>query len=231
MSDILSIGTQADVDSPGSSGTSLDTGVLRRKYNFGDRVSELSLAQDPFFRFLTKVSKKPTDDPSFKFTEKRGSYMKRYAYVSAWIDNGGVTNSGGTTDDADCVAFNDGGAPGSLTIGDKFKLYLSTDFKSSGNVQNIYGQSSGAIAVGATGTEPTFFLPGQLIKVPFSTTDGGGAATRGTSDYIILKLTSVVASSTIDSREAVLVTGEVVRDLTVSSCTSNASGTSSPAVR
>ena len=68
MSDILNIGTTADVNSPGSSGTTLDTGVLRRKYNFGDRVSELSLAQDPFFRFLTKVSKKPTDDPSFKFT-------------------------------------------------------------------------------------------------------------------------------------------------------------------
>ena len=219
MSDILNIGTTADADSPGSSGTSLDTGVLRRKYNFGDRVSELSLAQDPFFRFLTKVSKKPTDDPSFKFTEKRGSYMKRYAYVSAWVDNSGVVNSGGSAADADMVAFNDGGAPGSLEVGDKFKFYLSTDYKSAGNVQNIYGQSSGAIAVGATGTEPTFFLPGQLIKVPFSTTDGGGGTTRGTIDYVVLKLTSVTADSTVDSREAVLVVGEVVRDLTTSSCT------------
>jgi len=219
MSDILSIGTQDDVDSLGSSGTSLDTGVLRRKYNFGDRVSELSLAQDPFFRFLTKVSKKPTDDPSFKFTEKRGSYMKRYAYVSAWVDNAGVTNSGGTTDDADMVAYNDGGAPGSLEVGDTFKFYLSTDFKSSGNLQNVYGQSSGAIAVGASGTEPTFFLPGQLIKVPFSTTAAGGATTKGTIDYIVLKLTSVTAGSSVDSREAVLVEGEVVRDLTVSLCT------------
>ena len=130
MSDILNIGAIDDVNSPGSSGSTLDTGVLRRKYNFGDRVSELSLAQDPFFRFLTRVSKKPTDDPSFKFTEKRGSYMKRYAYVSALVDNAGVTNSGGTTDDADMVAYNDGGAPGSLTVGDDFKFYLSTDFKS-----------------------------------------------------------------------------------------------------
>ena len=218
MSDILNIGTTADVNSPGSSGTTLDTGVLRRKYNFGDRVSELSLAQDPFFRFLTKVSKKPTDDPSFKFTEKRGSYMKRYAYVSGWVENDGTIVAGGTGGDADCTAYNDGGAPGSLTVGDTFKLYLSTDFTSSGNKQNIYGQSSGAIAVGASGTEPTFLLPGQLIRVPFSTTDGGGAGTRGSIDYVILKLTSVVASSTIDSREAVLVTGEVVRDLTVASC-------------
>ena len=69
---------------PGSSTANVDTGDLRRKYNFGDRVSELSIAQDPFFRFVSKASKKPTDDPSFKFTEKRGSYHKRYAYPSAF---------------------------------------------------------------------------------------------------------------------------------------------------
>ena len=74
------IGTFADTDSPGSAGSGLDTGDLRRKYNFGTRVSELSLAQDPFFRLLSKVAKKPTDDPEFKFTEKRGSFHKRYAY-------------------------------------------------------------------------------------------------------------------------------------------------------
>jgi len=47
--------------SPASS--SLSTGDLRRKYNFGERVSELQIAQDPFFRFLSKVAKKATDDP------------------------------------------------------------------------------------------------------------------------------------------------------------------------
>ena len=34
----------------GQNGSSLSTGDLRRKYNFGDRVSELAIAQDPFFR-------------------------------------------------------------------------------------------------------------------------------------------------------------------------------------
>ena len=34
-----------------------DTGDLRRKYNFGDKVSELALSQDPFFRFVSKVAK------------------------------------------------------------------------------------------------------------------------------------------------------------------------------
>ena len=92
MADLFQVGvrggsqtdlTVQDVDGLGpGAGSNLDTGDLRRKYNFGDRVSELSLAQDPFFRFLAKAAKKSTDDPSFKFTEKRPSWHKRYAYVS-----------------------------------------------------------------------------------------------------------------------------------------------------
>ena len=64
-----------------SAGSEKLTGDMRRKFNFGNQVSELSIAQDPFFRFVSKVAKKPTDDPAFKFTEKRGSWHKRYAYM------------------------------------------------------------------------------------------------------------------------------------------------------
>ena len=77
------IGAFTDTDSPGSAGTDLSTGDLRRKFNFGDRVSELSLSQDPFFRFVSMAAKKPTDDPQFKFTERRGSWNKRYGYPVA----------------------------------------------------------------------------------------------------------------------------------------------------
>ena len=70
MSDINLIGGNTNYSGQGldalSAGTpSLNTGALRRKYNFGDYVSELALAQDPFFRFVSMVAKKPTDDPSF----------------------------------------------------------------------------------------------------------------------------------------------------------------------
>ena len=77
--------TVADFDGrgPGTS-TNLSTGDIRRKYNFGSRVSELAIPQDPFFRFLSKAAKKATDDPQFKFTEKRPSYHKRYGYVVDW---------------------------------------------------------------------------------------------------------------------------------------------------
>ena len=40
------IGSFSDTNSPGSAGSTLETGDLRRKFNFGDRVSELALAQD-----------------------------------------------------------------------------------------------------------------------------------------------------------------------------------------
>ena len=89
----LSPGSSTGITSPGLPSNGLgnpDTGDLRRKYNFGDRVSELSIAQDPFFRFLSKVSKNPTDDPQFKFTEKRLSFHKRYAYVTAHAVNSAV---------------------------------------------------------------------------------------------------------------------------------------------
>ena len=85
MADILNVTgsnyTSGSIER-GESSVQLNTGALRRKYNFGDKVSELALAQDPFFRFVSMVSKKPTDDPSFKFTEKRSSYTKRYAYMA-----------------------------------------------------------------------------------------------------------------------------------------------------
>ena len=39
----------------------------RRLFNFGERVAELAPQQSPFFVYLSKVAKKATDDPVFKF--------------------------------------------------------------------------------------------------------------------------------------------------------------------
>mgnify|MGYP003980354955 FL=1 len=47
------------------SAVSLSTGDLRRRYDFGNRFSELSLAQTPFFRLVSTLAKSPTDYPSF----------------------------------------------------------------------------------------------------------------------------------------------------------------------
>ena len=49
MADLFQIGDVSSLTESGSAiaGSALSTGDLRRKYNFGDRVSELANAQDP----------------------------------------------------------------------------------------------------------------------------------------------------------------------------------------
>jgi len=44
---------------------------VRRIYNFGDRVADLSPEESPFFVYLSKVSKVPTDDSVFRYLEDR----------------------------------------------------------------------------------------------------------------------------------------------------------------
>ena len=43
----------------------------RRLYNFGERVADLAPEESPFFVYLSKVSKVPTDDSVFRFLEDR----------------------------------------------------------------------------------------------------------------------------------------------------------------
>ena len=193
MSDFFSLGTpgaaQGDVASGAAGvrlGTSLDTGKLRRKFNFGDRVSELSLMQDPFFRMVSAVAKRPTDDPSFKFTEKRPSWHKRYAYcVGHYV--------GGTLDVHDSEIDKAAGSA-ATAAGDVIELAFATDYKSSGNLQNVYGQSTDGITIGGTGTRPAFLLPGQLIKVPTGAVNTSSGST-GTS-FHIARVNTVVNDTT-----------------------------------
>ena len=54
--------------------TSADVGTApdqRRLYDFSDRVAELSPEESPFYVYLNKMSKKPTDDSLFRFLENR----------------------------------------------------------------------------------------------------------------------------------------------------------------
>jgi len=43
----------------------------RRLFNFSDRVADLAPDESPFFVYLSKVAKVPTDDPQFRFLEDR----------------------------------------------------------------------------------------------------------------------------------------------------------------
>lgn len=68
--------------SPGGAlNSSVSIDDSRRLFNFGGRVSELAPQQSPFFTYLSKVAKKPTDDPVFKFLEQRHQWQRRDFYV------------------------------------------------------------------------------------------------------------------------------------------------------
>ena len=183
MSDIFKLGDLSpgndSLNAGGGHGSSNpNTGDLRRKYNFGDRVSELNVAQDPFFRFLSKVSKKPTNDPTFKYTERRPSWHKRYAYVSNAAASSG--DSGGIPANMDSVG--DG-------AGDVWYAIMGCDYSNEGNLQNILGQSV-KYEVGDSNTAPKFFLAGQIVKFPVM-----DATTHKYTDYITARVESVGAES------------------------------------
>jgi len=208
MADLFGISDVSSLTESGSAiaGSALSTGDLRRKYNFGDRVSELAIAQDPFFRFLSKVSKKPTDDHQFKFTERRPSYHKRYAYV---VKHGtSVANLAQT--DASVTAAN-------IDPGDTYYFQLMTDYKSAGNIGQVRG-SGNSIRVGDTGTQPGFIIPGQLMKIPFHGTSDAATAANAfqVDDYIVVRIEEATLTSTGSAAadtNAVNVKCVVVKDL------------------
>tara|TARA_R100000656_G_scaffold51142_2_gene41012 strand:+ start:515 stop:1477 length:963 start_codon:yes stop_codon:yes gene_type:complete len=184
MADIFQLGSYGTGSSSiGQTPSTLSTGDLRRRYNFGDRVSELAIAQDPFFRLVSKVAKKSVDDPEFKFTERRPSFHKRYAYPVAYSNDNSTWNanySSSVATQGDTLE----------TAGNTIYVKMATDYKSAGNLTNIYGQSNNEIVVGADGTQPAFYLEDQLIKVNWSTSAGGLVLT-----YAILRVDSVTAQN------------------------------------
>ena len=176
------IGTFTDTDGLTGTAAALSTGDLRRKYNFGSRVSELSLSQDPFFRFVSKVGKKATDDPQFKFTERRGSFHKRYAYVGLYDEGGDATPATATS--TPLVA--------AVSENDKISFRMGTDYSSTGNRNNILGQTT-AFEIGAADTQPIFFLPEQVIRIPMASASlPAGGVTDG---YMVAKIDSVDLST------------------------------------
>ncbi|MDP6771463.1 MAG: hypothetical protein QF704_12255, partial [Anaerolineales bacterium] len=174
LSDVSGLSeSQASGWSPASS--SLATGDLRRKYNFADKFTELSISQTPFFRIVAAIGKKPTDDPEFKYTEKRQSWMKRYGYVIGHSTNSTVNNIGETGSDA---TFN-------YALDAPVYLWMGADYKSAGNIGNVIG--AGSISVGDQGTAPSFYVSNQIIKVNTSSDSGGS---NEVNDYALVQISS-----------------------------------------
>ena len=85
-------------------GVSIDNN--RRIFNFGERVAELAPQQSPFFVYLSKVAKKATDDPVFKFMEQRHQWQRRnFALKGALTAAPGVVTVGVSTSSADSAGL------------------------------------------------------------------------------------------------------------------------------
>lgn len=204
---VLGISTYSDISRyhDVSASTYPDTGDLRRKYDFSRLISALRIETDPFFRFLSKVSKVPTDDWKFKVAEERPMWHRRYAYVvgfhngSADVFNDATLVTNGNKDMA------------AAAVGDTVVVYMATDYKNTGNIGNVIGNANNKVDVGDDNTYPIFFLPGQIVKIPLCDTSGGGNF-GDFDDYVLIEVTEVSAiNATKNNKKVTTLTGKIVR--------------------
>jgi len=120
----------------GQDPTGVDIRDTRRMFDFGERVAELAPQQSPFFVYLSKVAKKPTDDPVFKFLEQRHQWQRRNFRLSEAI--GSTAYTSGTT------YINDGGDD---------LVETSVYYDQFGNPQ------------GTTEYKPMFFVSGLIVGI------------------------------------------------------------------
>ena len=145
--------------------TTYDIGDLRRGYNYygSASLSKLAVMRDPLFRLLAGgPANKPVDDSIFKYVEERPMLHKRYVYVvgyKTWSKGQTVAQTGYTENSADISSLTP------QTTQSQMAFKVATDYKSSGNIQNIYGNSSQAVNVAATGTQPIFLIPNLVLKI------------------------------------------------------------------
>ena len=189
-------------------GTSLSTGDLRRKYNFGNTFTTLSAKRDPFLHLLNRIKggKVATDDPFFKFTTKRNcGPQHRYGYIVGADEIG--TPFAQTKDDAAfaayCVtnsndlgenAWSDGEATvGNIAVGKGLILKLNGDYLITGNRRNAYANTNqyagSPIELGDDDTAPRSFLKDQVIKINMKGSIGASDDFL-TNDYMLAQVTA-----------------------------------------
>jgi len=184
-------------------GVTINTGDLRRSFALGDRISDLVVNRDSLFRVLSKLRKVSTNDPIFKVMQERSMVHKRYGIAvghRAWSGSGSAPVTGYATTGSITGL-------GAETAGSYIALQMGCDYKSAGNIQNVFGQSTNAISVGDSGTAPIFFLKNQVVKINTKSANAGYTC----DDYFLLKILDVQTSGNY-----AYIGGEVVRPLKTS---------------
>ena len=132
-------------------GVSIDD--TRRVFNFGERVAELAPQQSPFFVYLSKVAKKATNDPVFKFLEQRHQWQRRNFEVET-----AMTGTGGDVHEA---ILTDGAANATFAAqGSDLAIDLDCGYNEYGSIE--------------TGQPCNFIVPGSVLAI----VDSGGTVRR-----------------------------------------------------
>ena len=141
----------------------------RRLYNFGDRVADLSPEESPFFVYLSKVAKAPTDDPVFRFLEDRTKidWTDRSLLSAASVNSGSAVSAGTSyTFTVDCDNSQSGGDSAGGASADFLVKGMVLSFNSLTDATNDYSSVIVRIenAPQDKGTSTTF--TGKVLSVP-----------------------------------------------------------------
>ena len=152
---------------------------VRRLYDFSDRVAELMPEESPFFVYLSKVAKVPTDDNIFRFLENRTvtNWTSRTFDTAAAVNGGSAVAANETH--SFTVDIDSGTAIGFLVKGMVFAV-RTNDADNDGYSQVLVRVES-APTVGSVSTSFT----GRVIDLSASGVDGYATIPDGSKCQIV----------------------------------------------
>ena len=140
----------------GNSTPTMDTGDLRRQFNFGSKeFARLDPSQQPYVHILSLFRNDPVDDSEFKFVERRPSFDKRFGYV---IGHGPSSISKTTGVGASTIT---GGA---VSEGSTYWFRIATDYDYNGNIGVRVGKG-GLVPDVSDATRPRFIIVGTVLTI------------------------------------------------------------------
>jgi len=150
----------------------------RRLYNFSERVADLAPEESPFFVYLSKVSKVPTDDPVFRFLEDRSKtdWTDRTFLLAATTGTIAAGSSYAFTVDCDNVQSggdSSGGASADFLVkGMVFAINTQTGATNADMSQAVVRIESAPVDAGDSTT-----FTGKVLSLANGTSDGENVAT------------------------------------------------------
>ena len=150
----------------------------RRLYDFSDRVAELAPEESPFFVYLSKVAKVPTDDPVFRFLENRSKidWTTRNFKMAAGVNGGSAISAGSSytfTVDSDSATGGTASGGASVDFLTKGMVFaVNTVSGAAGYSQTLVRVES---APADLGTSTSF--TGKIINISNTVTSGDSAIT------------------------------------------------------